>query len=194
MRIEDLEQLLTYLEDKIRKIRQDLHNSKSSRVDNIFIQQIIALFDKITEALGIDSGLEEKRRIYGNIVDFLKEKGGKRGAECAYLSAAHRLCNETDSRLTYANDDSQSVIEITDWARETIIAVKVCYDKKSGDMVAFRTEIFSKGIGDLQLIRSKWECIGNWDDLPPKVREEFIRSDEKSLDYPWYPNQDKNLK
>ena len=117
-----------------------------------------------------------------------------RGAEHVYLSAAHQLCNETDSQLTYGDDYSQTVEEITNWVREIIIGIQVFYEKTSADRVIFRTEIYSKGTGDSSPTRSKWESEGNWADLPSKVREEFIRSEKNSLDYMWYPDQAGNFK
>ena len=86
---EDLDRFLAYLENRISKIRQNLQKSKNFEADETFIQQIVALAKEIIKFFGIDSALEEKRRIYGNIVDFLKGKGSKRGAEHVYLSAAH---------------------------------------------------------------------------------------------------------
>lgn len=195
MRKEELDQLLTSLEDKIRELKQDLHRSKSSEIDDTFVQRVIAFFEEIIKTIGIDSALEEKRRIYGNIVEFLKNRGSNRGAERAYLSAAYHLCNETDSRLTYGNDYSQFVEEITSWAREIIIAIKVYYEKLPNGTVIFRTEIFSKGISNSSPTRSQWEMKGHWDGLPSKVREEFIRTGNKSVDYMWYPpSQNGNLK
>lgn len=189
MRKEELDQLLASLEETIKRLRQELRKSKASEFEGTFIQQITVLFEKITAALGIDSVLEEKRRIYGNIVAFLKEQGSRRGADRSYLSAAYQLCNETDSRLTSGNDYSRDIEGIVSWARQIIVAIKASYEKIPDDTVMFRTEIFSKEIGSSSVTRRKWESEGNWDDLPAKVREEFIRSGERSLEYMWYPDQ-----
>lgn len=194
MRKEELDQLLASLEEAIRRLRQELRKSKASEVEGTFIQQITALFEKITADLGIDSALEEKRRIYDNIVAFLKEKGSKRGADRLYLSAAYQLCNETDSRLASGINYSKDIEAIVSWARQIIIAIKVSYDKVSDGTVIFRTEIFSKDIGSSSVTRKKWEIKSDWDDLPAKIREEFIRSGETSLEYVWYPDQASTLK
>jgi len=191
MKNEDLDKLLAGLEKSISEFRRKLRSSKQSNSDITIIQQIASLFEKITEAiLGEDTELQERRRIYLNMVDFFKEKRSKRGGDQMYLSAAYGLCNETDARLTEGSDSSQAVQEILNWAKETIIAIKVYYEKRSNDEVIFRTEIFSRGIdGRDSPTRSKWEKKGDWDDLPPKVREEFIRTDKGILDYMWYPEQ-----
>lgn len=194
MRKDELDQLLAYLEEAIRKLRQELQKSRASEVEGTFIQQIIVLFEKTTAALGIDSTLEEKRRIYGNIVAFLKEQGSKRGADRLYLSAAYQLCNEADSRLTSGSDSSRDIEEVVNWARQIIVAIKASYEKIPDGTVMFRTEIFSKEIGGSFATRRKWENKGDWDDLPAKVREEFIRSGERSLEYMWYPDQSSTLK
>lgn len=111
-----------------------------------------------------------------------------------YLSAAYHLCKETDARLIDGIDRSSGVLEIASWMKETIIAVKVYYEKRSDDNVIFRTEIFSRGIDSRDTpTRSKWESKGDWDDLPSKVREEFIRTDKTCIDYMWYPDQSQEL-
>lgn len=194
MRKEKLDQLLASLEEAIRKLRQELQKSKSSEVEGTFIQQITVLFEKVTATLGVDSELEEKRRIYGNIVAFLKEQGSKRGADHAYLSAAYQLCNETDSRLTSGGGYSKDIEDIVGWARQIIIAIKASYENIPDGPVMFRTEIFSKEMGGSSITRRKWESEGDWDNLPAKVREEFIRSGKESLEYMWYPDQSANLK
>ena len=190
MKNEELDKILASVEKQIGDFRRKLRNSKSLESDTTIIEQIASLFEKLVEAIsGEDADLEEKRRIYQNIVDFLKQRRSKRGADEIYLSAAYLLCNETDKRLTNGTDNSEVVQKITDWAKENIIAIKVYYETKADDKVIFRTEIFSRGLESRDPpSRNKWESGGDFSDLPSKVREEFIRTKKNTLDYMWYPD------
>jgi|GEM_PF-4170770 len=184
----ELDKILENAEQQIRKLRQNLKNNQDS---GTLIQTIIVLLAELasylTEYLGVDSALEDKRRIYSDIVKFLRKQGTTKGVDHLYLSAAYILCGEDDSRLTNNTDRSQAAAGVVKWAREIILGIQVSYEKKTENLYIFKTEIFSKNSIDSSTIKNTYEIESNWDNLPPKVREEFIRLKRNIIDYIWYP-------
>ncbi|MEQ8467210.1 hypothetical protein [Coleofasciculus sp. E1-EBD-02] len=181
----ELDTILAFLEKQIKKLRLDLRDNALS-FDEVF-SKLQNILDKIINTLGLDTELENKRRIYGHIANFLRKRFNKDIDVCK--EATYILCQEDDPRLLTENFPSVQATKIASTAKEHLLAIKVYYNWLEQPQVCqCKTEIFSHKPGDTKPVITRVEEELTWELLPDDVRATFIRNNKKdSVGFELYP-------
>ena len=180
-----LDEILESLEKQINELRHELRHNTIS-IEMVFTR-LRELFEKTSELLELDTELENKRRIYEHIANFLNKKFGNDIAPCR--EATYLLCQEEDPRLLSKNFPSKEAERIALTAKEHILAIKVHYTwRQELEICDCKTEIFSHKPSDEKPIITRIEEELSWDVLPPDIRATFIRNENQgSIGFELYP-------
>ncbi len=172
----ELDKILAALEEQIKKLRSELRGNSFSFEEGF--SRLQKILEKFINTLGLDTELENKRRIYGHIANFLSKRFNNGIDVCK--EATYILCQEDDSRLLTEDFPSIQAKRIASTAKEHLLAIKVYYNwLESSQVCQCKTEIFSHKPCDTKPVITRVEEELTWELLPDDVRATFIRNNKK---------------
>ena len=175
---QELSTLLDALENQVKELKRSLNHKSFSLEDGFGGMQ--ELLRKISRFLGLDVDLENNRRIYEYIADFLSRKLDENIDICR--EATYLLCKENDEFLVTHDFPESEVNKIVLNAKKKLLSIKVHYDWSASSQICHcKTEIFSHDLNNLKPMITRIEEEISWESIPSNVREQFIRNDECEL-------------
>lgn len=185
-----LDESLAGLEVVIRECRQSLKSDLPlvGLIDQFKLQleKFITFFSSLEQ----DQELEQRRQVLTHIARFIHEKVDRHNNSLKISeSAARFLCREEDPRLQIEETPSQQTQRVILAAKESLLAVKVDYERLSDYGVCLRkTEIFSVKASDENPTVTRVEEEIGWESLTSDIRDAFLNQDKRKVSFQIYPS------